>query len=256
LQRAELRRAVSYSIDREAIVNQVYLGAATPVWGPITPGHGRWHVPDLPRETPDLDRARSLLAEVGLRDANGDGTLEDVRGTPARFTILTQKGHTIRERVVAALQEQLRRVGFTVDVVALDAGTLLAQYKARDFDAMYFGVESNTTDPSSSTGFWMSSGLFHFWDPLQKTPGTPWEARIDDLMRQQGTTRDAVARQRIFADVQRIHAEERPTIHVAAPQVTIAIGSRVAGATPAVLQPPVLWNAEVLGIRRGAGGTQ
>ena len=75
-------------------------------------------------------------------------------------------------------------------------------------------------------------------------------------MRQQATTRDAAARQRIFADVQRIHAEERPTIHVAAPQVTIAIGARVVGATPAVLQPPVLWNAEVLAIRGGGAGSQ
>ena len=36
--RAEFRRALSHAVDREAFANTVYLGAAVPVHGPVTPG--------------------------------------------------------------------------------------------------------------------------------------------------------------------------------------------------------------------------
>jgi peptide/nickel transport system substrate-binding protein len=255
LQRVELRRAISHAIDRQAIINSAYLGAAEPVWGPVTPGHGAWHLPDLPRTDHDPARAKALLTAIGFTDRNRDAMLEDASGAPVRFTILTQKGHTIRERVVAMFQEQLRQVGLAVDVVTVDPGTLFKHYTARDYDAIYFGFESNTKDPTMNVEFWTSGGTFHLWHPAQKQPATPWEAQIDDLIRRQAASRDLAVRRQLFADAQRVLAEHLPTIHVAAPRVTIAIGSRVHGATPSVLQPPVLWNAELLSVSGGAAGS-
>jgi peptide/nickel transport system substrate-binding protein len=100
--------------------------------------------------------------------------------------------------------------------------------------------------------FWSSAGTFHLWNPGQKSPATPWEARIDEIVQQQATQRDASVRRQLFAEAQRLLAEHVPTIHIAAPHVTIAIGSRLRGATPSVLQPPVLWNAEVLSLGGGS----
>ena len=42
LRRTEFRQALSFGVDRQAIANTVYLGAAVPVFGPITPRHGPW----------------------------------------------------------------------------------------------------------------------------------------------------------------------------------------------------------------------
>ena len=61
LQREELRRAISHAVDRRAFVDTVYLGAAEPLFGPITPGHGDWFVPDLPKTEFDPARAATLL---------------------------------------------------------------------------------------------------------------------------------------------------------------------------------------------------
>jgi peptide/nickel transport system substrate-binding protein len=248
LRRAELRQALNAAIDRQEIVNTVYLGAAEPANGPVTSGWGVWYLPDLPKAEHDAARAKSLLAAIGLSDRTGDGMLEDAAGKPARFSILTQKGHTLRERTVAVVQEQLRRVGLAIDVVAVDQGALFQHYMARDYDAMYFVASSNSIDPARNPEFWLSSGSFHYWNPGQKTPATPWEAKIDDLMRQQSTTLDAPARQRIFAEAQRLFAKELPALFLVAPKVTIAMSSRVHGATPSVLAPPVLWNAEKLSV--------
>ena len=248
LQRPELRQAISYAVDRREIVNKVFLGAGEPLWGPVTPGHGEWYVADLPRTEFDQARARTLLGAIGLADRNGDGLVDDASGKTARFSLLTQKGNTAREKTCAILQEQLRQVGLTVDVVPTDFGSLVNRYGARDYEAMYFGVETNSPDPARSLDFWMSSGSFHYWNSSQTQPATDWESRIDDLMRRQSTTLDTKVRRDLFAQAQRELAAALPTLHFAAPRVTLAMSARVRGAMPSVLQPPILWNAETLSV--------
>ena len=252
LSRRELRQAISCGIDRQAIVNTVYLGAAVPLFGPITPGNRRWYSPPTsPCTTPTGDRARAqqLLAAAGLSDRNGDGRLEDASGAPARFSILTQAGH-LRERVASVIQEQLRQLGITVDIVPLDPGGLLQRWKAGDYDAIYFGLQASSTDPALNPDFWLSSGPYHFWNPSQPSPATPWERRIDELMREQTTAVDLQGRQRAFSEVQRIMEEELPSIYLVAPRVTLATSPRVANPSPVPRPPHLLWSADTLGVAR------
>ncbi|MCC7186790.1 MAG: ABC transporter substrate-binding protein, partial [Acidobacteria bacterium] len=59
-------------------------------------------------------------------------------------------------------------------------------------------------------GFWLSAGPFHFWNPGQTKPATPWEERIDTLFQQQAATIDPAERRRLFAEAQQILAEQLP----------------------------------------------
>lgn len=240
------RRAVSHAVNRQAIVDTVHLGAATPVYGPVTPGHGEWYVPGM-GETPfDLGRARTLLTSIGLEDRDGDGILDDKANRPVRFSLLTQRGNTERERTSAVLQEQLRQVGIAVDVVALDQPGLVGRFTSGDYEAIYFGAQSNSADPANNLGFWLSNGGFHYWNPGQLTPGTEWEARIDTLMQQQAATMDRAERVRLFKEVQQLVADHVPALWFAAADITVPVSTRVGGVTAAAIQPPVLWNAERL----------
>jgi peptide/nickel transport system substrate-binding protein len=248
LQSEELRKAISYAVDRQRIVDTVYLGEAVPIFGPITPGHKEWYLSDLPRTEHDLHRARVLLASLGLADRNGDGVLEDANGRPVRFSVLTQKGDTIRERTMAMVQEDLRQVGLVVDIITTDANSIVAQWGEGNYDAIYFSIFADSIDPARNLDYWMSSGAFHVWNPTQRRPATDWEARIDDLMRKQAATVDPQERHRLFADAQRTLADHLPSVYFAAAKATVAMSARVGGAMPSVLQPPVLWNAEVLSI--------
>ena len=245
--RKEFRQAISCGVDRQAIVNTVYLGAAAPLYGPITPGNRRWYSAAAPACQTDRDRARQLLTAAGLTDRNGDGTLEDASGRPARFSILTHAGH-IRERVAAVLQEQLRQMGIAVDIVPLDPKGLQQRWIAGDYDAIYFGLQTSSTDPDPD--FWLSSGPFHFWNPGQDTPATPWEKRIDELMREQATVLDFKQRQRAFAEMQQIFGEELPSIYFVVSRVTLATSPRVINPTPAPLAPHLLWSADTLAVAR------
>ena len=84
LERAEFRQAISYAVDRDAIVKTVYLGAAEPVYGPITPGNKTWYSPAAPTFPHDPAKAKTLLAGIGLTDRNGDGMLDDAKGKPVQ----------------------------------------------------------------------------------------------------------------------------------------------------------------------------
>ena len=81
--------------------------------------------------------------------------------------------------------------------------------------------------------FWLSSGNSHFWNPGQAKPATAWEARIDELTRQQVQAHDPAERQRLFLEVQRVFGQEVPALYFVAPKVTIALSPRVRNVTPA-----------------------
>lgn len=256
LQREDLRRAISSAVNREAIVNTVFLGEALQISGPITPGHGEWFLPELPQPAFDSAEASRLLASIGLSDRNGDGLLDDERGQTAKFSVLTQKGHSVRERSASMVQEQLRKVGLQIDVVPLETRSMIDLWGKGEYDAIYFAIEFDSFDPARHLDFWMSSGAFHFWHPRQVSPSTTWEARIDALMTTQSTTLDPVERKRIFADAQRILAEHAPVLYFAAPKVILATNSRVRGVMPSVLSPSVLWNAEMISVSRPPASTR
>ena len=249
LRQKAFRQAVSCAVDRQAIVNTVYLGAAIPVYGPVTPANRTWYTDVRPACEYDPAKARELFTSAGLSDRNGDGMLDDAKGVTARFSILTQADH-IRGRVAAVLQEQLRQAGMTVDVVPMDQGALLQRYTQGNYDSIYFGIQASATDPAGNPGFWLSSGNFHFWNPGQKTPATDWERRIDELMHLQSTSSDLGERQRTFAEVQRIFMEELPGIYFVTPRVTLAVSARVSNPQPAPQIPQLLWSAESLAVAR------
>jgi peptide/nickel transport system substrate-binding protein len=252
LQREELRHAISAAVNRQRIVDTVFLGAAEPLFGPITRGYGPWHVPALPHTEFDQDRAKALLDSIGLKDRNHDGQREDASGAPARIAILTRKGNTILERTLANLQEQLGQIGLGIDIVAMEREPMLKQFFAGDYDAMFYGAPVNSIDPAINSDLWLSSGSFHFWNPGQTTPATTWEKQIDDLMHTQSTTMDTAKRIALFAEVQRIFAEHEPMVFFAAPKVTVALSARVTGAVPTVLQPQILWKPETLSVSGSA----
>ena len=249
LQSRELRRAISHAVSRQRIIDTVFLGAAEPVVTPVTPGHGAWHAPDVAVHAHDPAEAARLLESVGLTDRDGNGIREDAEGREARFTLLTQRGHTIRERMASIVQDDLAKAGIAVDVVPLEVGSLISRIGGGEYDAVLFGLQASAVDPALNLDFWMPSGVFHFWHPSQTEPANAWEARLASLMERVVRSTDQAERHRHFHDAQRLFAEELPAIYFAAPRVILATSARLEGATPTVLQPHLLWQPERLRIR-------
>lgn len=83
----------------------------------------------------------------------------------------------------------------------------------------------------------------------QDTPGTPWEAKIDELTRQQAAALDPAERRRLFAEMQRVFGENVPALYFVAPRLYAAASARVVNLTPAILRPQLLWAADTIAVK-------
>ena len=246
--RAEFRRALSHAVDREAYANTVFLGAAVPVHGPVTPGNKDWFWPDIPRYRFDRAAAQGLLEGLGLANRDADAFLEDAAGHEARFTLLTYRGNTALERGAQVLKESFEPIGVAIDIVALEPGALVERMLKGQFDAIFFSLLSTDTDPAMQRDFWLSSGSAHVWNIGQKTPATDWERRIDELMTRQAAAVDPKERTMLFRDVQRIFSEQLPVLYFAAPRLYVGVNRRVRNVTPAITRPQLLWSVDTMAV--------
>ena len=246
------RQAISHAINREDFAENVYLGAAVPIWGPVTPGNKPWFWPAVPQYPYDPARATELLRGLGLEDRNRNGILEDAQGVEARFTIITMRGNTGWERGAMEVRDELARVGLAFDVAPLELGTMIDRMLNSKYEAIYFRPLATDLDPAMNLDMWLSTGSARFWHFGQTGPSSEWERQADALMLQQASTSDPAKRRELFNQVQRLFAENVPVLYFVAPRLYYAHSTRMQGVTPSVIRPPVLWNADVLSV----GGAQ
>ena len=115
--------------------------------------------------------------------------------------------------------------------------------------AVYFGLIPSDTDPALILDFWLSNGGSHLWNPEQKTPATPWERQIDQLLAKQAAALDAGERRTLFTEVQKIFAEHEPMLYFAAPRIYVATSARVLNVEPMLRRPQALWSPDTIAHR-------
>jgi peptide/nickel transport system substrate-binding protein len=111
-----VRQAITYAIDREEMLSAFFGGRGTLISGPFAPGSWAYNL-DVKPHAFDQKRARALLAEAGLTDADGDKLLEQ-DGQPVRLSLKVpiEKESDSVKRVVLAFQSYLKAVGLDVRV--------------------------------------------------------------------------------------------------------------------------------------------
>ena len=102
---------------------------------------------------------------------------------------------------------------------------------------------------------WLSSAANHQWNPLQKTPSTPWEADIDRLMKTQASGVAEKDRMAAFGRVQEIVAREVPFVYLVNREALGAISPKLRNFAPAHIRPHFYWNAEYLSLDDGKGAS-
>jgi len=245
---AKFRQAMAYSIDRPSIIKSIYAGRAKLPGGFVSEAITKWHDDAIQPYGYDLPKARTLMAEIGIKDRDGDGVLEDADGTPIEFVLNTNTGNNVREKVAVLIQEDLKRLGVRLVFQPIDFNALAAKIQSTfDYEAILLGLGGGGADPAASMNVLKSDGFTHFWFPRQKAPSTEWEARIDFLMNAQLKTIKYEDRKKYFDEVQEILHRESPFIFTVAPLAYAAIRSDVRNLKPTVLSNNRLtWNAEEL----------
>jgi peptide/nickel transport system substrate-binding protein len=242
---ATFRRAISEAINREDLSRVVFHGHAQPAVGPFSPANKFWFNSNLKPQIYSPDAALKELQVDGFRMENG--ALKDKDGNEVVFSIITNAGNKIRERMAVLIQDDLQKIGIHVNVVTLDFPSLIERMtQTFDYEAIILGLTNVDLDPNGEMNVWLSSSENHQWNPQQKTPETPWEAEIDRLMRAQASTSDAKKRKEAFDRVQEIVVEQEPFIFLINKNALSAVSTTVHGAAPVILSPQTFWNAERL----------
>ena len=131
---ANVRRALGMAVNRQEIIDALLFGQGTPASSTVPP----WH-PLFPKDAAapvfDVNQATQLLEQEGWRDTNGDG-IREKGGQPLRFTLMSSD-NALNRSVVEVLQSQFKKVGADAQIRVLEFQTMLAQHKARDFDAVF-----------------------------------------------------------------------------------------------------------------------
>ena len=248
----KFRQAVSYAINREALANTVFSARAVPIYSFVTPGDKTWFSDDIMKYPYDPDRARRMLAEIGLKDTNGDGFLEDSEGHTVEISLITNASNNQRVETSSFVAKSLQDVGIKANSAPIAMGVLVDKMQSTfDFDAMVLGWQTNPPPgPSGQKNIILSSGLNHVCFPSQQKPSTDWEARADQLMQQIESSPDQAERYRLFAQVQRIWSEYLPEINLAASREAVAYKTRFGNLHPAALPPRATWNAEEIYVKK------
>jgi peptide/nickel transport system substrate-binding protein len=223
--------AIAHAIDKRKIIDVALDGmgiAAQSLLPPANPFCDQ----QLEPYGFDPERARQILREAGYRDRNGDGQIEDAAGNAVEFSLTTNQGNAVRERIAELLIEQLAAIGMRATLDSLAFPDLFERLDATyNWDAMLIGFTGGI-DPASSENLLRSSGELHVWHPLQQRPATRWEAEIDDLLDQGTRELDTGRRRDIYSEIQEILHDELPMIQLVRPNLYAARRNEVANFQP------------------------
>jgi peptide/nickel transport system substrate-binding protein len=136
-----VRQAVNLAVDRESLIKLVVQGRAIPQYGPISvsvPGY--WSGVEDIGYGYDLDRAKSLMAEAGWSDSDGDGILD--KDGQALELVLDARGDALDYiRTAEVLQEQFRELGIDATISQAELGILVEEnFIGGDFDFTVWGL--------------------------------------------------------------------------------------------------------------------
>ncbi len=216
-----VRRAINYAIDKQELIDGVYLGLGINIASPYKPGT-RWSNPALTPYPYDPTKAKALLKEAGFTDSNNDGILER-DGKPFAFEIVTNQNKE-REKSAVLIQRRLKEVGIDVKIRAIEWASFISRFiKTGDFDVVVLGW-----------GLGLDPDQYNIWHSSQQAPGQfnfigYNNPTVDQLLEQGRLELNPDKRMKIYHEFARVLLEDSPIVYLSAGYGLTAINKRVKG---------------------------
>jgi peptide/nickel transport system substrate-binding protein len=138
LARREVRQALAFAIDREAIIRYLLRGQARLATGILPPNHWAYSA-RVAAYSCDLPRAEKLLDAAGYP--------RDSRGIRFHLTLKTSTEEQAR-LIGAALQEQWKKAGIELELRPLELATLLSDATRGNFQLTLLRWVGGNNDPA------------------------------------------------------------------------------------------------------------
>jgi peptide/nickel transport system substrate-binding protein len=185
----QVRQAIAAAIDRAPIIESAVFGHGVGVDTVFAPSYWAGYEHDVP--APDVEKAKSLLAEAGYADG-------------FKTTLITYQPYSFMTNSAIIVQEQLKQIGIEIDYTALEPATISQRLVDRDFDLVIGGTNS-WIDPHpvllSNFGTGQDGNTTGYSNP-----------QVDDLIAQGKVETDQAKRAEIYKQLQQILLTDLPWV--------------------------------------------
>jgi len=206
--KAEVREALNYALNRTQIVQAAYFGQAS-VGGPLSPALKEWALPitDYACYSPDPAKSKALLRQAGLV-------------LPVKVTLNVLGSLPLVVNIAQVVQAQANKAGFDVTLNVQEAGRFIQDWRAGKFDA-FASLNSGGPDPDDYFGRTFqtdgATNVYKYSNP-----------KLDQILTEARAA--APARRKVLYDeAQRMLACDGPVAHLAYGTLFAAERSSVQG---------------------------
>lgn len=226
----EVRSALSFATDREAIIREVLLGKGQPAETALLP-FMNGYAADVAVSRYDIGKANELLDQNNWK--RGEDGIRAKNGTVLEFALLVPDWPEL-VRTAEMLRTQWGEVGVRVSVTALSAADLQqSAVRPREYQALLFGEAAM-----------LDSDPYSFWHSSQKhDPGLNLSVfdnkDVDDILISLRETLDAGKRSEYSRSFQEILARENPAVFLYSPTYLYVVNSALKGIEVKNINAPV-----------------
>jgi ABC-type transport system substrate-binding protein len=212
-----LRQAMTYSLNRPAVLEGIFFGEGELANGPLTGATWAFNSDLAPIEE-DLDRSKQLLDAAGYPD-----------GIEFEMVIVANDTNTPFAEMIKA---QWARVGIDVTLVARSAEEAGAEYRNQQYPIYLVGFSGRADPDMTIYENFHSQGAFNRVIYNDEYAPDDLQLALDAKIEQGRSLYDQEERKPIYDDIQRQIVEEAHGIFFTHSMNAVGISQRVSGFTP------------------------
>jgi peptide/nickel transport system substrate-binding protein len=218
------RRAIAHLVDVPNMITKFLRGLGEPCAGPFLPQRAYYKKDMKPIEV-NIEKAKTLLAEAGWKNTNGDSTLDKSIGGKTTELVLRfvyGSNNNAAKNIGLLLQEKAATVGVKIDLIAVDPSSFTnTVLKNRDYDLYInnLGLSAELDDPKE------------LWASSSNTPDggnrCSFENKAADaLIEQIRSEVDMTKRNALYEKFQTLIYDEQPAVFLFTAKERLAINKR------------------------------
>ena len=193
--KVEVRKALNKAINKQAIVDAIFQGMATPAKNPIPPT--MWSYNDkVEDDTYDLDAAKKMLEEAGVKDLS-----------MKLWAMPVSRPYMLNARRAAEIiQDDFAKIGVKAEIVSYEWAEYLDRSKAKDRDgAVMLGWTGDNGDPDNFLDTLLGC------DAVGGNNRAQWcNKEFDELVKKAKITSDQAERTKLYEEAQVVFKREAP----------------------------------------------
>lgn len=223
----ELRRAMWYAVDNDAVGKEFYDGFRWAGTTLIAPSHPDFHNDSIEVPTYDPDKANEILDAAGYKDVDDDGIREDKDGNELVLNFASMSGGDIAEPLANYYIQSWEKVGIKVEL--LDG-------RLQEFNTFYDRVGSGGNDDPDVDIYMGAWGVGSDVDPDGLYGPTAmfnfprYESEENNRLLKEGVSKesfDLAHRQDVYKEWQELMVEEIPVFPTLYRAVLIPVNDKV-----------------------------